>query len=248
MNNNPSPENFQPMPETPLVPQHPIEPLTPALPTTPTAPEKSPAVVPTKLPRQKVPTWHFLIAMLIQTILIVAVPFRSAVTYATGETITLQTAPVDPYDLLRGYSQTLGFEISDLATLRALPGAESALNKSGSNDYTDSKDFYVVLEAPTGAVSQDAAPIPWEPVAISADYPENLKAGQVALQGQQQWGRAVYGLETYYMPESQRDTINDQIGQARSAENQAFVVDIKVDDKGNSVPLSLWIQNQKLQF
>jgi uncharacterized membrane-anchored protein len=34
------------------------------------------------------------------------------------------TAPVDPVDLLRGYYQTLGYEISSVDTLAKIPGSE----------------------------------------------------------------------------------------------------------------------------
>ena len=213
-------------------------------PKTPLPAVTTPKTAPTS-PREPVPSWRFLIAMLFQSALIVAVPFKSAVTYANGQTVTLQTAPVDPYDLLRGYSQTLGFEISDKEQLKQLPGAEAVFT---SENYESPAQFYVTLAAPTGERNPSNPPEAWEPVAVSLDYPEALAANQVALQGEASRWRINYGLETYYMPESQRNDINNKISEVQRSEDQAFVVDVKVDGNGNSVPLSLWVRDQEFRF
>ncbi|MGB3671921.1 MAG: GDYXXLXY domain-containing protein [Phormidesmis sp.] len=231
--------------------------LPPRSPSAPVQPVKQPTIP--KMPHERTPTWRFLVALLIQTALIVAVPLKSAVTYATGQTVTLQTAPVDPYDMLRGYSQTLGFEISDVEQLKQLPGAETVFleqNSTAQNSGLPAQllpaQIYVTLESPSAAQKTSEPPAAWQPVAISLTYPENLADNQVALQGQSDGWQMVYGLETYYMPEAQRNDINSQITQVQQetqqAEAQAFVMDVKVDDKGNSVPLSLWVRNQEFRF
>ncbi|PZO17079.1 MAG: membrane-anchored protein [Leptolyngbya foveolarum] len=185
---------------------------------------------------------RFWAAMLLQSALIVAVPFQSFMTYTNGQTVTLQTAPVDPYDLIRGYSQTLGFDISAKETLIALPGGQSALGEGQEVG----KWVYVTLQAPADAKGD--VPAAWEPVAVSRDRPLSLPQNQVALKGRNTGWQVEYGLETYYMPESQRNDINAQIDTIQRSENQAFVVDVKVDNKGNSVPVSLWVGNQQYQF
>jgi len=45
--------------------------------------------------------------------------------YSTQLGTAIKTIPVDPYDPLRGYSQTLNYEISRLDNLRSLPGCKS---------------------------------------------------------------------------------------------------------------------------
>lgn len=185
---------------------------------------------------------RFWAAMLLQSAIIFAVPFQSFMTYRNGQTVTLQTAPVDPYDLIRGYSQTLGFDISSRETLIALPGGRQTLREEQDVD----KWVYVTLEAPDEA--EGTVPTAWEPVAVSGDRPPSLPQNQVALKGRYTGWRVEYGLETYYMPESQRDDINLQINNLQRAEDRAFVVDVKVDDRGNSVPVSLWIGDQQYQF
>jgi len=187
-------------------------------------------------------TGRFLAALLLQSAIIVAVPFQSYMTYKNGQTVTLQTAPVDPYDLMRGYSQTLGFDISSRDTLINLPGGKGTLGE----EQVANKTVYVTLQAPAEAKGE--VPAAWKPVAVSSDRPQNLPQNQVALKGLYNGWQIEYGLETYYMPESQRNDINSQIRDIQSLENQAFVVDVKVDDKGKSVPVSLWVGEQRYQF
>lgn len=183
--------------------------------------------------------------MVFQSALIVAIPFQSALTYANGQTVTLQTAPVDPYDLLRGYSQTLRFDISTRQALENLPGANEAFVSQNQG-----APIFVTLEAPSqSGQSQANAPTAWAPVAVSVERPESLADNQIALQGRYNgWRDISYGLETYYMPEAQRDDINEHIRQVNREDAESFVVDIKVDSKGNSVPLSLWVQEKEYRF
>ncbi len=185
---------------------------------------------------EKLPGWRFWLPLLFQSALILAIPAHSAYTYATGKTVALQTLPVDPYDLLRGYSQTLSYQISDSEMLSKLPGGNQI--HSGS--------FYVVLEAP--ADTHAHPPAPWKPVRVSRDRPTNLPANQVALKGNWNAWRSIYGLETYYMPEDQREQVNQAIRQAQSQSPQAFVVEAKVDAAGNAVPVSLWVRDRNYRF
>ncbi|MEM9136009.1 MAG: GDYXXLXY domain-containing protein [Cyanobacteria bacterium P01_F01_bin.42] len=189
--------------------------------------------------QKKYPAWKFWVPMLMQTAIIIAVPLQSAVIYTTGREVTLKTAPVDPYDLLRGYSQTLRYEISDTETLSKLPGGKDIFK---DNFDAKSPSVYVVLKAPAA----DAAP--WEPIRVSRDRPRSLPDNQVALKGSHRGWRVVYGLETYYMPEKQRNQINQEIRDVQRDESQQFLVDIKVNDRGKSVPVSLWVGDRKYQF
>jgi len=187
-----------------------------------------------KVTRSKLPYWRLGLPLFLQTLLILAVPTQKLYIYNTGTTITLQTAPVDPYDLMRGYSQNLNYEISNPQRLQQLLGGE-ILNQYNTK-------FYVVLEAPADNTHQA-----WQPIRISRDLPQHLAANQVVLKGQAQGGRIVYGLETYYIPEEQRNQIN-QTMHNMVRDKQVFVVDIKVDKSGNAVPVSLWLGEHKYQF
>ncbi len=201
-----------------------------------TAPE--PQLVP-EAPAQ-LPGWRLWLPLLMQTALIVAIPARDAYTYATGRTVVLQTAPVDPYELLRGYSQTLGYDISRLDRLRQLPGGEWFKQRSQGT-------IYVVLEAPTTA--QTKPPQAWKPVRVSPTQPQDLSANQIALKGKFNGWQIQYGLETYYMPEDQRQQINADIQKIQQQrQQQSFVVETKVDSGGNAVPVSLWVRDRNYRF
>ncbi|MEO9124284.1 MAG: GDYXXLXY domain-containing protein, partial [Microcoleus sp.] len=71
---------------------------------------------------KRLPAWRLWVPLLLQIGLITAVPATAVYTLVTGKTVVLQTAPVDPYDFLRGYYQVLSYDISDPRNLEKLPG------------------------------------------------------------------------------------------------------------------------------
>ena len=210
------------------------------------------------------PIWRFWIPLVVQTALILSVPAQAVYMQLTGKTVILQTVPIDPYELLRGYSQTLRYDISIQENLRKLPGwknlpkqpangKELALIKSGTH-------FYVILQAPQTSISPTTSKLPqaWKPVALSTQLPAQLPANRVALKGVAEHGFIQYGLETYYIPEDQREQINTDLRAARSnnaTDSPQFlqpvepiqplpkppiVMEIKVSAQGDSIPISLW--------
>ena len=205
-------------------------------------------------PFRRLPGWRLWIPLALQTILILATPVQNAYTYVSGKTITLQTVPVDPYDVLRGYSQTLSYSISNPALLSKLPGGTwFSQYPQGQN-----ASFYIVLEAPVLEApdkTNAASPQAWKPVKISGNRPANLPSNQVSLKGEYKGGQVVYGLETYYMPEDQREQINGDIrqaqgqvqGQTQGQAQQALKVDAKVDSSGNAILMDLWISDRKYE-
>ncbi len=138
--------------------------------------------------KNKIAWWKFLLPFSVQLLIILAIPSQSLYTYTLGKTVTIQTIPVDPYDLLRGYSQTLRYDIiSNWNDLKKLPGGNN-LEQTGT--------FYVTLQAPESLDKQP--PLPWTPVAVSNEKPDNLAENQIAMAGKKiNYRLAVYGLETY---------------------------------------------------
>jgi uncharacterized membrane-anchored protein len=189
---------------------------------------------------ESVRAWRFWLPLALQTALVLAIPAQNAYTTFTGRTVILQTAPVDPYDLLRGYSQTLGYDISTRDNLEKLPGGN--LFKSGKGG-----TVYVVLEAPKATATKP--PKPWKPVRVSGDRPTNLPSNQIAIQGLYDYAhwRINYGLETYYMPEDQREQVNTAINKEQQGQRR-FVVETKVDSNGKAVPISLWVRDRNYRF
>ena len=200
----------------------------------------------TAAPSHRLPAWRLWAPLALQAGLILAIPAPDALTYVTGRQVTLQTAPVDPYDLLRGYSQTLSYDISESETLEQLPGAENFFDADPIASKSIGKSIYVVLEAPK---SDDVKPpVPWKPVRVSAKQPTDLANNQIALKGEYTGWRVIYGLETYYMPEDRRNQINADISQVQRQNQQAFVVEVRIDGQGNSVPVSLWVSDRNYRF
>jgi uncharacterized membrane-anchored protein len=198
---------------------------------------------------QSIPSWRLWLPLLFQTVLIILIPAQAIFIHLTGKTAILQTAPVDPYNLLQGYSQTLSYDISRRETLEKLPGWKELIKNRRSQEPIG---LYVILEAPETEISF-GRPLAWRAVKVSSDRPTNLPNNQVILKGLLRYNTVTYGLESYYFPEDQRQQINNDINQAQSnpgqqEKPQPFVVEVKVDGEGNAVPVSLWVRDRNYRF
>ncbi|MEQ8462821.1 GDYXXLXY domain-containing protein [Coleofasciculus sp. E1-EBD-02] len=198
-----------------------------------------------------IPFRRFALTLLFQTVLILSVPAQAIYTHITGKNIILQTAPLEPYNLLRGYSQTMRYDISSQEQLRGLPGWNN-LPKQQSDDNTvmfikPGTHFYVILAEPI-SLRLPGLPQPWEPISLNLKRPTNLNNNQVVLRGIAQRGLIEYGLENYTMPEAERNQINEDLRAARLANPEQtqqippIVMEVKVDAWGNAVPISLWVR------
>jgi uncharacterized membrane-anchored protein len=208
---------------------------------------------------KRIPAWRMWIPLLLQIGLIVAVPAPAVYTFVTGKTVVLQTVPVDPYDFLRGYYQVLSYDISQQNNLEKLPGWKDlpgdkipcppgiSCSDKNTHNVKSGTSFYVILESPK-APTNSGRPQAWKPVGVSLQNPPNLPANQIAIQGKYNGWRMEYGLETYYMPEHEREKVNNEIGEAQRGQRQSFVVEVKVDKKGHAVPVSLWVRDRNYRF
>jgi len=207
---------------------------------------------------KRLPAWRLWVPLLLQIGLIAAVPAPAVYTFVTGKTVVLQTVPVDPYDFLRGYYQVLSYDISDRTNLQKLPGWKDVHSDKtpcppgivcpqNTHNIKPQTSFYVILEAPK-ATTNPGRPQAWKPTRVSLENPPNLPANQIAIQGKYNGSRMEYGLETYYMPEHEREKVNQEIGEAQRKQRQSFVVEVKVDKTGHAVPVSLWVRDRNYRF
>lgn len=212
---------------------------------------------------KKIKKWRFLLPLIFQLGLLAFLPATAINTYLTGKTVILQTAPVDPYSLLTGYHQVLSYEISRPNNLSKLEGWQELKKVSchrirgcsnSSYSLPTGTKVYVILQAPqkqNNANFSDKVQ-PWQPKRVSYEYPNNLKSSEIALQGQYRQGRIKYGLESYYLPENQKDKINQNINQANRnrlpGEKIPFLVEIKVNSQGKAIPISLSIKDKNYRF
>ena len=207
--------------------------------------EQSPPPNPESAPKLSI--GRLAVPLLLQSLLICSIPFQSIYTLATGTTVILKTMPVDPYDLLRGYYQTLSYDISSFDTLRKLSGW-AQLNRKLEQDTIDrNQQVYVTLaKVPT---ANPQAPQAWQPLAIGNKFPVDLSADKIAIKGTSNGSSIIYGLETYYMPEDRKDDVNKDINQARSSDGKRnLLVEIKVDNRGLATPVSLWVGSKQYRF
>ena len=199
--------------------------------------------------------WAIALPLLIQTVLIIAVPFQAAMTMAMGETVILRTVPVDPYDPFRGYYTTLQYDISQRGVLSTLEGWDAIQADLGPSSTTKllrpGKTFFVILseQAAANDVGANMPLVPWQPVAVSQQRPTNLPDDQIAIKGTYRSDRIVYGMERYYLPEDRRLDLERRIREAQTAEEQPrLMVEVRIGPFGKAVPIALWLQNQRIEF
>lgn len=165
-------------------------------------------------------TIFFIAAVLVQTLILAAVPARRMHTLSTGRSVALQVAPVDPYNLLSGYYVTLDYEIS-----RAESFPNSARPQPGETVY---------------AVVEKRADGFWHPVSLEKSLPPNLPADRAVLRGRMEGWRIVYGIEEFYIPETKRTVIADDLSKHRNAAR----VEVKIDAQGNAALERLRIEDR----
>jgi uncharacterized membrane-anchored protein len=176
---------------------------------------------------------RFWLAFLLQIVVLLCIPAQAVYTQLTGRTVRLQTVPIDPYNWLTGYSQTLSYDISRIATLEKLAGLKPSTVKTGSI-------IYVILES--GKKDQ-----PWKPVNMSLEKPIALPENRIGLRGVVDRGTVLYGLETYYMPENQKDEVNNTITKAQGTKKPA-VVEVKIDRAGNGMAIAVEVASRRFEF
>ncbi len=163
----------------------------------------------------------FALALAVQLLILLAVPAQKMYTRATGRDVVLKVMPVDPYSLLSGYYVTLAYEINDRT---AFPNHEQF------NAY-DAMVYAIVERGDDGV---------WHPVALANALPAGLPPTQTALRGRINYGRIVYSIEEFYIPESKRAVIADDLRQHPAAAR----VDVKVDERGNAALVRLRIEER----
>src|SRR5687767_6146650 len=166
----------------------------------------------------------FIVAVAIQTLILVAVPARKVFTKATGKTVVLKVQPVDPYSILSGYYATLGFDIS---RIDAFPNARGMVQRPSEGAWV-----YAIVEN-----GDDGT---WKPISLEHELPANLPDNRAALLGRINRGTINYGIEEFYIPEAQRDRIAEDL---RTNVDKARV-EVKVDRSGHAALERLIIEDR----
>ncbi len=172
---------------------------------------------------KRVPAWRFWLPLAFQLLIVASVPAPLVWAHATGTTVLLRSAPVDPYDLVRGRYMRLGYADQASTGLQQLPGWASATAEGQG-------DLWVAF-APAQAGS------PWKAVDVYATRPHDLPAGQVAIRGRLVGGTVDWGMDRFHVAEGAGDGIEAAM---RKAPN-AIMVEARVDAGGTAVLEALWI-------
>ena len=155
---------------------------------------------------------RFAVPLALQLAVLGAIPAGQLWIRATGQTVRLRTAPVDPYDIFSGYYMTLSYEISSQGNL---PGLEKLKLERGDS-------LYVLLAPGADQV--------WKAVSVHKDKPP-VPPGQAVIRGRYGGWRSVeYGIEAYYIPEEVRQ---EMAGVFRENRNSA-IVEVKVSSSGTA--------------
>lgn len=166
-------------------------------------------------------TLLFWLAVLVQVLIVAAVPARKIYTRLTGTTIMIKTAPVDPYDFLSGYHVVLNYEIS---------------STEGVSHGRGKRTVYAILEeGPSGI---------WSRTQVVDQPPEDLADDQLFIKGQFSGSRIYYGIEHYYIPEEQRG----QIDEALRANPETAFARVRVDRFGNAALVGLTIDGKDYDY
>jgi uncharacterized membrane-anchored protein len=192
------------------------------------------------------PIWRLIAPLLVQVGLILAVPSQAMYTDMTGKTVILQTVAINPNDVVRGSSLNLDYNISRPETLRRLPGWNNWLRRNSrrGRQISQGSTLYLILQERQSFDRNELQS--WQPIRVSSNRPVDLSNNQVALKGNYQDGLVNYGLENYFIPEEQRQQINEDISQVqenRNGRQQPILVRVKVDPQGNAIPTGLSIRD-----
>jgi uncharacterized membrane-anchored protein len=168
----------------------------------------------------------FLLAVLIQMLIVAAVPAKQIYTRLTGRLITIKTAIIDPYNILSGYYVILNYEISTSPLFDQIN-----YPSKGKPSWV-----YVLLkEGPNGVWVVDSA---------YKQKPDNIPQDKVLIKGESQYHRIEYSVENYYIPEEKRSTIERDL---RNNRDKTYA-QIKVDRFGNAALESLRIGETTYEY
>lgn len=162
----------------------------------------------------------FAAAVVVQLLILAGVPARKAMTLSTGRSALLKVQPVDPYSILSGYYVTLAFDISRVT---AFPNAP---------EFSDAAECYAVIEEGEDGV--------WKPISLERELPKNLPEDRAALRGRVKYGSIEYGIENFYIPETQRGAVAEDL----RANRDKARVEIKIDNSGNAALERLKIEDR----
>lgn len=167
---------------------------------------------------------YFIIAVVLQVLILGAVPAGKIYTRYTGKTVILKTAPYDPYTIMSGYYVTLDHEIS-----------HPKISDEWRN-WPKGQPVWVVLKKGNGEI--------WNAASVQNSRPESVPENCVVIKGEKKHHRIVYGIESYFIPEDARDNVERDL---RENSDHAKI-EVKIDSFGRAALVSLLIQDRVYKY
>ena len=130
-------------------------------------------------------------AVALQVLILLAVPATKVWTRWTGETVLLAIEPADPFDPLRGWHLVLRYELGDPSSF------------AEADELRHGRTAWAVARVDEDGVAR--------PVRLSTERPERLAEGEILLRGRARGGRVKYGAEAFFLPESRRSEVEDDL-------------------------------------
>lgn len=142
--------------------------------------------------------WTLLVAIVLgQLLVLVAIATLHAAPLVFGQTVVLDTLPVDPRDIFRGDYVTLRYAFTDSAGLNGAVGVPSAANSPPAFTWQEDQPAYVPLTRLADGQWQ-AGPAQPTPPATNPYLTGRYTAGQFR-----------FGIEAYYVQEGEGKTLED---------------------------------------
>ncbi len=156
--------------------------------------------------------WRIAVLLAIEVTILAAIPWRQLAARSSGQSVTLRTAPVDPFDHLSGYYVALGYEVEQQPSAAGAALARRDL-------------LWITVERAEPA---------WRLVSVTREKPPPA-SGLVSLRAHWDGRRArIEGAGAFYVPEKRRREIEAAIQRQGGA-----LVDLKVDEDGHVAPMKL---------
>lgn len=170
----------------------------------------------------------FIVAILVQLVLLGIVISPKITPRLYGKQITLKVQPFDPYDLFSGYYLNLSYPIS-----RREGFQNCVLDDPEGRGY---QKVYALLQPGENGV--------WTGTTLTDKFPAALPPGAVVLKGGMNYWRILYDIERFYVPEGSRSRIEQDL---RDHIDDAYA-DVLVDRNGNALLLRLRVEDRVYEY
>lgn len=166
----------------------------------------------------------FILAVVVQTAILATIPARQIHARMTGKLIKIKTMPTDPYNFLSGYHVILGYDIS-----------------TPNPDQTKIGNAWGV---PVFVVLREREDKVWEIDSVHTEWPKDVPPDKIVIRGKTDYNRIQYGIEHYFIPETNRAQIEQDLRQNWTG---AYGL-VKVDRFGNAALVGLKIKENLYEY